>query len=74
MKTRLFVSLICIDAAALVTGCDKDQKKGGQSKPPPSDTEKVPDGPSSLQLSAVAAAALAAYATINYQKEKVRHG
>jgi hypothetical protein len=69
MKTT---ALILTIACLALTGCNKDRKcKGGTKPPPPSgDVQKVPDAPSGLQLSAIAAAAVAAYA-VSTRKERV---
>lgn len=62
MKNIVILSL-CL-SALLLSGCDRDKRKtGNKPKPTPSDVQKVPDKPSGLQLSAIAAAAMvAAYA------------
>lgn len=62
MKHIVILSL-CL-CALLVSGCDRDKgKTGNKPKPQPSDVQKVPDKPSGLQISAIAAGAiLVAYA------------
>lgn len=72
---RATVIILALVSALCLTGCDKDRKSGGSKpKPAPTDAQKVPDAPSGLQLSAIAAAAIVAYATGNYQAEKIRRG
>lgn len=71
---RILILSLALFASLLVTGCDKDRNKGkGGHKPPPTEkpAEKVPDAPSTLQLSAVAAAAFAAY-YVSTRKERER--
>jgi len=68
MKTPLLI--LALASTLCLTGCDKDRKCGGQSKPPSSDTKKVPDAPSGLQLSAIASTCILTYSVCT-RKEKV---
>jgi hypothetical protein len=69
MKNVLAIAILL--ACITLSGCDKHREgnKPKPQKPPAGDVQKVPDAPSNLQLSAIAAAAIAAYA-VSVRKER----
>lgn len=62
MKTAIII--LALTSTLAFAGCKKDRKgaKPPRTKPPVEETQKVPDAPSGLGLSAIAIAALGAYA------------
>ena len=69
MKTVIVI--LALASTLCLTGCDKNRKsKGSKPKPPAEDVQKVPDAPSGLQLSAIAAVCLVTYAVCT-RKERV---
>jgi hypothetical protein len=67
---KIYTILFGMLVVTALCGCKKDHKSPATKKPPASDIQKVPDAPSNLQLSAIAAVAMVAYA-VSARKERV---